>query len=566
MPKKNNPPQSASNPLRHLFSQHRTSLFILFATFGTYFVALFSRILYFKEDGLYAGHVHVWGDWALHVSMAQIFALKEPKDWFAYHPYYAYGKFTYGFLSNMISGLLMRTGLPLPQSFTLPSILYTLVLLLGMYAVFYLVLRTQKAALTAITLFFLSSGPGFLRFLPEWLKEPTFERLIFPLRDYSRLEQYQWLAGNWVAGMLMPQRSFLLGMAVTVWSMAGFLYVLKNAERLSVKHRRVILACSGLLAGILPITHMHSFIVLVIVTGLCSLVMWKYWKDLIFFVVPAGILSSILYLKFISGGIENPEFMQLMVGWTAPNGLMGWVRMWNEIWGAIILVALFGALLVRRLGKLSTAFLLSFWTIFALGNIILFQPIQWDNSKLFMWAYFGLCGLATLTLQFLWRRKYVFKAFAVVIFLLLSLTGAMELARLQRIDKNSYRMATREDMQLGELVRQGTDPRAVFLTNPTHDHPVMEWGARSVLMGYPAWAWNFGFLYRQREQDIHVMFKGGPEAARLLKKYHISYVSMGPGELFNEHANEAYFMQNFPVVIHTENYRIYDVRSVGMGE
>ena len=73
-----------------------------------FFKTLFPNILQFRSDGIYAGHVNVWSDWSLHIGMARIFATKDPSEWFAYHPMYADGKFTYGFLTNLISGLMMR--------------------------------------------------------------------------------------------------------------------------------------------------------------------------------------------------------------------------------------------------------------------------------------------------------------------------------------------------------------------------------------------------------------------------------------------------------------------------
>jgi uncharacterized membrane protein len=83
-------------------------------------------------------------------------------------------------------------------------------------------------------------------------------------------------------------------------------------------------------------------------------------------------------------------------------------------------------------------------------------------------------------------------------------------------------------------------------------------------MGYPGWVFTYGFLYQQREKDIAVMFKGGAEAEKLLKQYKISYVAIGPSELKNLQANESYYAQNYPVAIQNQNYRIYDVRKLGL--
>lgn len=566
-----------SPTVRKVLHEHRGSIFFLLLTFGLYFVHVFSQMLVMKPTGLWAGHVHIWGDWSLHIAMVNIFALKPPDEWFAYHPYYAYGKFTYGFLTNLISGLLMRVGFSLPAAMLFPSMVFGIVLTLGLYTIFYQLLKTQKAAVTAVVVFFCSSGLGFLRFLSDWLNNPTAANFFFPRQDFTRLErQYQWLAGNWFTGMLVPQRSYLLGMSITVWVMAGvlwvFLRVTKKPKVELTKEQKIILVACGVGAGILPITHMHSFIVLVITSALLGLLTIKQWKKWLWYAVPAGLISTVLYWNFIKGGIENPEFMQVLLGWTAPAGnnplqhFINWLTMWWEIWGVMFPLALIGIPLARKkLPPISQAFILAGFVVFALANIILFQPIQWDNSKLFMWVYFFLSPLAVLSLQQLWReRAKGSRIIAVVLFILLTGSGYMEMWRLTHFDRNSLEMSSMDDIQLGEKIRQQTNSQSVFLTATAHNHPVMEWGVRPILLGYPGWAFNFGFLYRPREVDINTMFLGGTQAEELLKKYKVSYVAIGPAELQLFRANEAYF-RKYPLAVTSQNYRIYDVRSLTGG-
>ena len=558
-----------------ILKRHFYSILFLVSTFCVYFVYVFSHMLSMQKEGLWAGHVHVWGDWSLHLSMANIFAYKDPSEWFAYHPYYAGGKLTYGFLTNMISGLLVRFGVGYASAFTIPSIIYSILLVFGMYTVYYLLLRSQKAALASVTIFLCSSGLGFLRFLADWLQKPTLQHLLYPTKDYTRIEPiYQWLAGNWINGMLVPQRAYLLGMTITVWVLAGVLWVVqeqKKGKHLSKTHA-VVLVCCGLGAGILPITHMHSFIVLTIASSLLGVTKLKLWKHLLWYAVPAGALSIILYWQFVKGGIQNPKFMQILIGWTSEktvdpiSSFYLWLKMWWQIWGVMMPIALAGLVVAWKKLKLTEFAVCSTgFAVFALANIVLFQPIHWDNSKLFMWAYFFFAGLAALVLQSLWRKGMAIRVFAVVLALLLTASGVMELWRLARFDRNSLIMANADDIELGRLIRLHTNSQAIFLTAPTHNHPAMVWGVRPVLLGYTSWAWNFGFLYQEREQDIRTMYKGGESAIELLKKYKVSYVSFGPHEITNFFGNEAFFSKRYPLVMKNESHRFYDVRSVTGG-
>ncbi|NJL86987.1 MAG: hypothetical protein HC886_15065 [Leptolyngbyaceae cyanobacterium SM1_1_3] len=560
--------------LLSLYHQHQRSLQFLMLTWGAYFFILFIRIFDHRPDALYIGTEHTRSDWPLHMSMATLFATKNPQDWFAHHPMYAGGKFTYGFLTNLISGLLMRVGFSLEKAFILPSILYALLLLVGLYALFYIIFQSQRQSLLALSIFLLSSGMGGIRFLRDLSGTPNLDLFFYPPEPYSRLDQYQWYSGNAIAGLLVPQRAFLLGLMMSVWALAALLYVV--LERGNHRQDRRLLLTAGVLVGLLPIAHAHSFIALILISAplyVVASLLRERWLDLLYYAVPATLLSVTLYLIFIAGGIENPEFMRWFPGWTAGGGLWRWIAMWLKALGNMVPMAIAGFWLLHKQGWtrnqswLIHTFFLSFFGIFLLGNLILFQPIPWDNSKLFFWAYLGFAGLAIFPLKWIWRHGgcNVGRLDVILLTFLLTFTGFLEVVRLQRFDRNWNHFTNVEDIQLGAEIRRNTDPIAIFLTEPYGNHFVMTWAARPILMGYTAWVGNFGFLYKQREKDLRMMFLGGAEAEPLLKQYSISYVVIGPGELRNYQANEAYYKATYPLAFENKNYRVYDVQSLAHG-
>lgn len=553
------------NSLRKLLLQwlklHRFPIAIILATVGSLMIYLLAHMLIMKPTGLFAGHVHVWGDWSLHISITQLFAQKPPSEWFAYHPYFWGGHLTYPFLTHLISGLLMKAGWSLPAAFLLPSMVYVTVFLIGLYALYYMLLKNRQLAVASVCIFFLSSGPGAWNYFQDWQKA-GFPHPFLPSHDYSRIEERSWLAGNWINGMLIPQRAFALGIAMMVWILIGY-WVGMADPRLNEKQRRLILLVSGLGAGILPITHMHSFIVLVVVTGLMSLAFWKKWQRLAWYVVPAGLVSVALYLRFIAGGIENPDFMRIRVGWTAIGGLSGWIQLWWNIWGVFLPLAALGSVWVWRSSKPLDykLFFTGFWVIFAIANVVIFQPIDWDNSKMFMWMYLALTPLVVMVLDEI-RRQPVGLPFAVLLYFALTATGYLEVYRLLDLDQNQIQMLNTNDIVFGQRVAKETDSQALFLTEPSHNHPVLLFGARPIVMGYPGWAWNYGFEYLPRQADINTMYLGGDDANQLLKQYKVSYVVFGPGERNNIVSKEAYFSQNFPMAIESDPYKVYDVRGL----
>jgi hypothetical protein len=555
--------------LLSLIKEHKKALLLLFGIWGTYLFTLLIRAIEFKPDGLYAGHVNIWSDWSLHIGMAAIFAYKDPQYWFAYHPMYASGKFTYGFLTNFISGMLMRMGFSIPFSFITPSIIYIFFLLIGMYAMFYIVLQSKKQAVTAISIFFLSSGLGGLKFIRDVLNHYSIAKLLYPdpALDYTRLTKYEWYTGNVIGGMLVPQRAYLLGLTMSIWAIVGLLYVLLDKGK--EKSHPIILIGSATLVGLLPITHMHSFIVMVIISTFLGAVAFINWYKssfnlCFFYAIPAALLSITLYSLFIAGGIDNPNFMQLMIGWTAKGGWFGWLGMWLKIWGLMLPIATLGFFLLRKRPLLIQVFFLSFFAVFALPNLVLLQPTSGDNAKLLMWAYLGFSGLAAVALSWGWQQnnKYISRLDVVLVAVGLTFTGFLELVRIQQVERYQPQMTSREDINLGIEIREKTEPLALFLTAEIHNHPVMIWGVRPIVTGLPGWVRNYGFLPDQTEKDVQIMFKGGAAAETLLKQYKVSYVAIGPSEIHDLQANESFYSQKYSVAFSNKNYRIYDVRSL----
>ncbi|MEM9002790.1 MAG: hypothetical protein AAGE59_04590 [Cyanobacteria bacterium P01_F01_bin.86] len=562
--------------LTSLYYAHRQPLLFLLGTWGTFFVILFLRTLKFTDKGVSVIQNSVYSDWALHIGMASIFAYKAPQYWFSYHPVYADGQFTYGFLTNLISGLLMRVGFSPYAAFILPSIAYSLCLLVGLYALFFLVLRSSKQVLVAIALFFLSSGPGFLKFLRDLGHGYRLGDLLNPATEvyYSRLaNEYTWRAGNVIIGILLPQRAFLLGMTMAVWAMVGLLLVVLDRTEgggdralLTRRQQNLVLGTASVLVGLLPITHMHSFIVMFIVTGAICIAAYRQWFQLFFYyVTPTAVIACILGLIFISGGIEKSNFIRWFPGWTAEPGLLPWLVLWAKIWGLMLPLALFGQILLRKRALVIQAFFGGFLLVFLVANLVLFQPVTWDNSKLFFWAYLGFAGLAATALAWLWRHgKHYFSRFDTILLAIsLTFTGAIELVRLQSMrDRDRPYLSTRSEITLGQTIRTETEPLARFLTAPDHNHPISVWGVRPIILGQTTWARNYGFLIDQVEQDVQTMFAGGNAAEPLLAQYQVSYVVVSPRELNRFDVNEDYYDQRYALAFEEANYRIYDVRSL----
>lgn len=548
---------------------HRKPLVLLALTWGVYFVALFLRILQMTPEGIYGGHVNVWSDWSIHIGMVNLFAYKSPSDWFAYHPLFAEGRFTYPFLTNLLSGLLVRCGVPLIPAMTIPSIVFSLSLLAGLYFFVYMLLRSSSQAILTVYLFLLSSGPGVIRYVQDLIAHFSWASVWFPPRDYSRIDDHQWYAGNVIEGLLAPQRAFLLGMAMASWG----LYAMFRGVEVWGSDRglgKKYLVLAGTLIGLLSFTHVHSLIA--ITPGVTLLLLYrtiqkpKTWRNLFYFGIPAAFGVSAYYVFFLRGGIQTSHFQSWSPGWMADGGFAGWVKLWIRIWGIAIPFAIFAY--ARWVWKkdsgsvLGKIFIGSFFLLFGIANLILFQPIAWDNSKIFFWCYFAFCVPMAVFLDELARSKKVGAvSVAAVLLIALTATGFMETYRLQWIQKNHFQMTNLDDIRLGEKIRKTAGPRDVFLTSTDHNQFIMMWGARPILLGFTPWVWNYGFDYGQAERDLKKIYLGDSEAKALIAKHHVRYVVIGSAERKNFHSNDAYFEKSYPLAFSNGNYRIYDVTS-----
>ena len=95
--------------------------------------------------------------------------------------------------------------------------------------------------------------------------------------------------------------------------------------------------------------------------------------------------------------------------------------------------------------------------------------------------------------------------------------------------------------------------------------PIMELTGRRLLMGYWGQLWVSGIGYQQRQADVGMIYAMGPGADSLLRQYKVDYVVIGPTERSTLKANEAAYAARFPVVASTQDYRVYDVRSLRTG-
>ncbi|MCD8507160.1 hypothetical protein LRY65_02435 [Candidatus Woesebacteria bacterium] len=533
-----------------------SGLAVVLASWGGFFTLLWRDIFYWTKEGITAGWIGVWADWSVHVTYASVFAFRPWSMWLSSHPLFVGKKFTYPFLADAISGWLMGAGWDIVSAFIVPTILTTLLLLGVMYAFFWLFWKSATRAVLGVTIFLTSGGLGFLWFFADLWESPTWQTLLHPPREYTHIGDItlEWI--NVVSGQLVPQRALLLGMVVAL-SVYLFLWSKRKAATVSVP----AIIGLGVVSSALLFVHVHSFIVLVVTCAVWFAMEPRRWKFWVPFAVAAGVMSVPIFW-WLYGGEVGGSFFTWMPGWLANPRAKGenWFWFWLLNWGLFLPLAAIGTVW----GKLwKNPFVVAGWLTFGLTNLILFQPYDWDNSKILTWTYLFLTIAVVEALSRTWSaRRILGPAGAIIVFMVITSSGWLDLWRITGTEKNSHLMWSVADLQLAAHFRQISEPGDVVLTADKHNHWVPALTGRQILLGYRGWMWTYGIDYRQRETDMFAMFAGEENARELLEQYSIDYVVIGLPEIHDFKANEDYFRQQFgDPVLSNASYRVYAVHN-----
>jgi hypothetical protein len=334
------------------------------------------------------------------------------------------------------------------------------------------------------------------------------------------------------------------------------LWTERKDTRFTIPVRRMIAA--GVAAGLLPIVHAHSFVVVMAMAGCLALIQrrWREWFT--FFLVASAIAIPQLLWSTIHSSVDASSFFAWEFGWDHGEENPFWFWLKNTgLFIPLVLVAILmkgnGYLVPRRL----LLFYLPFTLCFIVPNMIKMAPWIWDNIKVLFYWWLASAPLVALLLARLWRQSSPRKLLAVALFVCVTLAGALDVAAIA-LRSTSYQVFDAAGLRFAEFVKQQTPPRALVIHAPVHNTPVFLTGRRS-LMGYPGHIWTHGLQFVQRESEIKRIYLGGLDADQLLQNYGVDYLVVGPQEKVVTPINNI-FLNRFQKVGEVGEYQLYKVR------
>jgi len=533
---------------------------------GAWTVHFLHQAYVYTPGGLYAGYVNIWGDWAAHLSFAGSFAYGHnfPPE-FPIDPGHHLG---YPFMVDFLAADLVPLGLSLTEALTATSAMLGLAFPAVVYLVGVRFLGGRAGAAIAVFVFLLSGGLGFV-YLAGDVQRYGMSALAHLTREYTlnRDVNLQWL--NPVLAYLVPQRSTLFGFSLALI----LLVIVWTALRERRGWRPFLFA--GLVAGPLPIFHVHAWGTIVALPAFWAL--FHRRREWIAFFVPAlAIGVPILAWMWppentsICGDLPTIDGYCLQPGWLSftdwvHHGVLFFIPdfVWFWIWNTSLLLPLVLAayFLPRWFPTRLPAWLSPMWLWFAVPNLIVLQPWVWDNTKFFVfWALLGSI-LAGGVLAGMLRRGPGTAIVAVVVMVLLGLSGFLDLARASDFTVSQVQFTDAGGLKVAQWVRTHTSPSALFAVADEHNSPIPTLAGRRELVGYPGWLWTYGLAdYVKKGDDDRRILQGDPAALDLARRYGVDYVMIGPQEV-PQGGSRAYWEQHATLVYDDGEYAVYRLGS-----
>lgn len=554
---------------------------------------VFNRAVFERPDGIYTGVMNNLGDLPLHLQVINSFAQGHnlpPED-----PTFAGVRFAYPFLVDFLAAMLVRAGAGVIFAMWLENMVMALALVGLLHYWTILLTRNRVAGVIAPLLVLFSGGLGWWLLFSENNGDGFFAMLGNLQHDYTIVPNSILRWGNSLTTLFVPQRSILFGMPLAITIFCQWWLAISQQEDtlpsseptatsalelqnpIKVRHfskgsrkataipqsdppnfylRRMMAA--GLCAGLLPLIHAHTFLVVMAVAACLTLIFRSAWRSWLYFFAVALIvcLPEILWLAN-TGGVNTRSYLGWQPGWDHGQHNVIWFWFVNTgLFIPLLVVALVWQRGTFKLPQRVLKFYLPFIFCFLIANLVKVAPWVWDNIKvLFLW-YLASAPLVAWLLARWWQQRSFIRWLAPVALATLLLAGALDVLRVVS-EASEYQEFDAQGIAAANLISAQTSPRALVLHAPTYNSPVFLTGRRS-LLGYPGWMWSRGLDYSERSADIARIYSGAPEADGLLRKYSVDYVLVGPMELASFKVNEQFWLK-YKTLSQAGAYRVYQI-------
>src|SRR5436190_2737924 len=318
--------------------------FAYYLFFFLVFWFFFDRAAFQIADGIHTGGTQNLGDLPLHIGAITSFV--DGNNFPPQNPSWAGAKFAYPFMSDFLTACLVKLDAGIYGALFAQNLTWAFALLVILERFAAKLTNSKIAGRIASALVFFTGGLGFIWFFKD-LGEigKGINDLLWHLpKDYTISDTFRW--GNSMVVLFMTQRGLLFGMPLTVLVLNYLWKVFARGEDTETeeksekvkegkgkKAKSQASASSvyrfltsplgqaflvGLMAGTLPLVHIHSLAVLFIVAAFLLALQPAKWQEWVAFGVGTALVAV-------------PELAWTMIGSaTETTKFIGWRWGWNK--------------------------------------------------------------------------------------------------------------------------------------------------------------------------------------------------------------------------------------------
>lgn len=584
--------------LKSLISPGFIFVFVVLALIISFHLYLISKTFIIDNENnirtAYAGY----GDIPFHLTQITKFAYGKLDN--LSEPIYSGEKIKYPFAINLISGLILRFTGAFRFSVLLPAMFFAAGNVLLLFLIYKKLIKSKVFAILALVLFFFGSGFGAYSYIRKavdqhqsigtFAQELTVNNVSVNNQLSAKYPNQNIVYNAPIDLVFLHQRPFFMGLF-------GFLLTFLLLYYLVEKNLWKYAIFVGLVYGLLPLVHTHSFVavsILLATIWIASLIYKK--KEVAKKVVVAAVIGIIIafpQMYYLLGTKDTlgrtADFASFRVGWMIQSTI-GSVQFPDTSTNITAFSLPYLKFLILNLGLIFPFFLLiiaiiffvkksrnnetdgfsSFWfLVLAAASIILFlvveliklQPWDFDNNKLLVYWQLCMAPLVMLLFSKIINKKKALGVLALLVFLLVSLTSGF-LDVLPRVLVSENKMPVIFDMNaraLAQYIQDNIPVDEMIFTGTSHLNPVASLTGRDVLVGYPGWLWTRGINYGAREDLIKKFYVSPSKNDKLISQFNIKYVLTDYQTIFDIKSDPPTFDKTFQKVFQAGQFTLYKI-------
>jgi hypothetical protein len=494
---------------------------------------------FYVRDGELNIGVSVFSDFSPHIGMIRSFSYGN--NFPTSYSHYGGEDIKYHFMFQFLAGNLEFLGLRIDFAFNIPSMLSFISAFMLLYVLALKITGRMLSGVLALWFFAFRSGKALFVFLSEIPKGQNIWEVLWDNTSFiGKTTHEDW--GLWNLNVYCNQRHFAFGLATMFFVILMFLphlYEMFEVSRRKTDRFRLIFFSStgweaksirypiflGILLGSLSFFHGSAVIGCLLVLFVIALFACRRLEFVITAVITT-ILSMLQTSYFIDGTAVSPK---LLFGFIAENKtIFGVASYLEQLLGILIPVIIIAFIFGKAVERyMIVAFLAPF--VFAF-TVSLTVDVTVNHKYIMMSCILlGIFAASPVTWM-LDKKDILIKMAAVVLILLMSLTGIYDFTTVLRKNAEEGRIILDMEDPLTEFIRNNSNSKDLFLTDSYSINQVVFAGAM-LYQGHQYYAWSAGYDTNYRDIMVRRMYEADTpeELDNLVKENNISFIIVDYG-------------------------------------